>query len=304
MLILQKNILLDGSGQTILFWRVHATFSGTAGYPSACNENGHSFVAFTLYYRLPLQVLCTRKKAKVTLACMFFVCSAVSSFSFATIGTVQNVNKNNVNVTDVRCLIYRESRRFYRDWLAIFFGLGELLIPSIAVAFFTGIIIWKLSVAAKERSKTIGHQTRASRASKESQPTMALLSIAITFVLLRLPYIVAYYINEYKVELWKDITLKSKFQIYIAYSFTFVLSTLTYSISFLLFCLTGQTFRKELRRCICRFRGSAHPRSAYANTYTTRTSVKFDTNSGENCKSTTDKSNVQLLCKKSHPKDL
>ncbi len=221
-------------------------------------------------------MLCTRKKAKITLACMFVVCTAISTFSFWTIGTVDKYIRK-LNTTEPRCFIYQGKLNFYRDWLFIFFGMGELLIPSIAVAFFTGIIIWKLSVAAKERSKTIGPY-RPPKTSKESQPTMALLSIAITFVLLRLPYIVAYYINEYKEELWHGISAQARFRIYVAYSLTFVLSTLTYSISFLLFCLTGHTFRKELRKFLtCQLRRTASRRGAsYANTTSTSTSVKYD----------------------------
>ena len=150
-----------------------------------------------LFLCLYLQILCSRRKAKITLACMLVVCSAISTFSFVVIGTAPISNVH--NVSEIRCIVYKDSLNFYNNWLFIFFGMGELLIPSIAVALFTGIIIWKLSVAGAERSRTIGPY-RPTKASKESQPTMALLSIAITFVLLRLPYIVAYYINEYKEE--------------------------------------------------------------------------------------------------------
>ena len=205
---------------------------------------------------------------------MFCVCTAISSFSVFTIGP--GLSKNAHGEHEIRCVIYNNRLDFYRDWLFVFFGMGELLIPSIAVALFTGIIIWKLSIATAERSRTIGPY-RSTKSSKESQPTMALLSIAITFVLLRLPYIAAYYINEYKEELWTTMSATSRFRIYTAYSLTFVLATLTYSTSFLLFCITGQTFRRELRRCfMCQLR-RIHRGSSYANAYSTSNSVKYDT---------------------------
>ena len=204
---------------------------------------------------------------------MFFVCTAISSFAFWTIQP--KLTPNYHKEYEVRCIIPKPKLEFYTNWLFVFFGMGELLIPSVTVALFTGIIIWKLSVAAAERSRTIGHY-RSAKTSKESQPTMALLSIAITFVLLRLPYIVAYYLNEYKEELWDQLSPTSMFRIYTAYSLTFVLSTLTYSMSFLLFCITGHIFRKELRRCfMCKMR-AVHRGSSYANTYSTSNSVKYD----------------------------
>ncbi len=203
---------------------------------------------------------------------MFVVCLGLSSFPFWTIGVMEFRG-------EPRCLLYAKTKYLYTTWLFIVFGMGELLIPSVIVSIFTVIIIYKLSQAAAERRRTCEGQrsSRQRRAAKESQPTLALVSIASTFVLLRLPYIIAFYLNEYKKELWPGMTKTQSFQIYTAYTLTFVFSTLNYAVSFLLFCVTGETFRKELRRCFMSCGGRKISRgSTYASTYSTSASVRYD----------------------------
>ena len=204
---------------------------------------------------------------------MFIVSILLSLTPFWTIGI-------RIHNREDKCLLFKETLESYQLWLFIVFGLGELLVPSIIVSLFTVIIIYKLSKASAERSRAVEGQRSSNqkRSSKESQPTKALVSIASTFVLLRLPYIITFYINEYKEELWPDMTKLQSFHIYTAYSLTFVFSTLNYAISFLLFCVTGNTFRKELRKCFlsCCGRG-VPPGSPYASTYSTSaTAVKYN----------------------------
>ena len=121
-------------------------------------------------------------------------------------------------------------------------GFGELVIPSVVVCIFTALIIRKLSEASKHRKRVL---RMSSSVSQERQVTYILLAVAITFVVIRLPYVVTFYVNEYKEELWPHLSDWEKFYIYAANRIAYVLSVVNYCINFFLYCLCGSTFQVQ-----------------------------------------------------------
>ena len=184
----------------------------------------------------PLRVgrISTPCKAKIVIVVEFLLSLALSSFVWFTLGSGTH---NNIP----RCLIVRKHE--YKVLSVVIMGFGELVIPSVVVCIFTALIIRKLSDASKHRKRVL---RMSSSVSQERQVTYILLAVAITFVVIRLPYVVTFYVNEYKEELWPHLSDWEKFYIYAANRIAYVLSVVNYCINFFLYCLCGSTFRYKI----------------------------------------------------------
>ena len=81
-----------------------------------------------------------------------------------------------------------------------------------------------------------------------------LVAISLTFVLVRLPYVVFYFLNQQntKKALWGDRSdyIWVKFQIHTAYTISMCLSTVNYVTNFFFYWCIGSSFRREFRRLI------------------------------------------------------
>lgn len=148
------------------------------------------------------------------------------------------------------------NRLRYSVWLVVVVALiGEMVVPSVIVTIFTLLIIWKLAIARRERLRMRmrpGNDRKCGRRPKSSelQPTIALVAIAIVFVSIRMPYVIMFFINEYKKVIWTCIDKWLSYKIYVIYSMSMVLAVLNYAVNFCLYCVTGNTFRTEVRRCM------------------------------------------------------
>lgn len=166
---------------------------------------------------------------------------------------------------NLRCLITDHTLYKWFGWVVI--KLGELILPSVIVSIFTALILKKLTKATQRRKQLSQGQRQMLARSSESQLTVTLLGIAITFVFVRLPYSITYYINEYKEEMWKPLNKWTSFYIYAANAIAMVLAVTNYSINFFLYCFCGSSFRNEFWRVMrCRSRshkpyGSCSPSS-------------------------------------------
>ncbi len=139
---------------------------------------------------------------------------------------------------------------FYKTWLSAVIGWGELVISTIVVTLLSIAIIRKLHHSAlAERSRSNEGQQLSSQ-KREFLMAKVVVLISSTFVLLRLPNIITFYINEYKEELWPDMSRIQAFHIYKANSLSFCFSTLNYVTIYLLFCVAGKILRMEVRKCL------------------------------------------------------
>ena len=177
------------------------------------------------------------------------LCVATSLFPFFTVGT-------RVYNGQSRCLVMHHRHMLYNVFTWITLRCGELLIPSILVGVFTIAITAKLLRGTNRWRSHLSSQQSVifQRIVQERQLTGILLTIAMAFVLVRLPYTVFYYINNYKKEWWggRENYPWIAFYIYAAYSISMCLSTVNYVINFFVYYLMGSTFRRELGKlCVC-----------------------------------------------------
>ena len=151
----------------------------------------------------------------------------------------------------------------YDIWNWLFVTLGELFVPSAVVSLFTGVIIFQLVKAYSRRVRMMSTRrsttssqihsygtprhsnashSNAASSRNDLQPTLTLVVVAISFIIIRLPYSVIFYINSHKA---KNGDKWISFYIYAAYSFALALSVVNYSINFFLYCLSGTQYRKQ-----------------------------------------------------------
>ena len=198
----------------------------------------------TVTFPLKMAAHSNPRKATVITLIIGVVCFALCSFPIVTLEVGEYKG-------GLICK-YRDIDLYDLCLFIIIFCLGELVLPSVVVFVLTVQIIRRLAAAQRERRKfTEGQFVNRTNLpkSREAQPTKALLAIAIMFVTIRLPYIITFFLNDIGKELVPMGTMAA-YYIYIAYKIANVFAVFNYAFNFLLFCLTGSTFRGELRRCV------------------------------------------------------
>ena len=192
----------------------------------------------------------SRAKSKAVVAVMFVVATSLAVFptwptNYIGVGLYRN---------ESLCMMLEKDK--YDIWNWVFVAIGELFVPSAVVSVFTGVIIFELVKAYSRRvrmtstRRSHNTQTQSPNQSKHSQtqnggsrsdlqPTVTLVVVAVSFIIIRLPYTVMFYINSNKRtnDDWVS------FYIYAAYSFALALSVLNYAINFFLYCLSGKQYR-------------------------------------------------------------
>ena len=118
--------------------------------------------------------------------------------------------------------------------------LGEV-VCTILVFVFTILLIRELMRSKRIRENTLqsGGGDKASSGNMEAQLTAMLLTLAVAFVVLRVPYTVCWYLGHYGP--WRD----SK-PVFEATQITYVFSTANFTINFFLYSFSGSNFRKHL----------------------------------------------------------
>ena len=193
----------------------------------------------------PLHVarISTPRKAKQALAGTIATCVVMSSFPLFTVGTQPYGGQ-------MRCLVLKHTMYDAFTWVSLRFG--ELIIPSLVVVFLSSSIICRLVRESRKFTRCIVGQKHVvfHRMVQERQLTAILLTIAIMFVVIRLPYTVSYYINNYKAHWWqsRDDFAWISFYIYATYSISMCLSTVNYVINFFVYYILGSTFRREIKK--------------------------------------------------------
>jgi hypothetical protein len=90
----------------------------------------------------------------------------------------------------------------------------------------------------------------------EHQLSAMLVGVCVAFVCLRLPYTIAYYIHEYRKELWgSSLDNATETRLHAAKQITDVIATSNYVVNFFLYSLCGSYFRQQIAtafryRCI------------------------------------------------------
>ena len=189
------------------------------------------FVAIA--YPLHVAAISTPTKAKVTLLILIPICVGVASFP------VYTLTSNNG-----WCVPYN-TKRTYDVMFRLVLVIGELLLPSAIVCIFTSLIIWKLSLATRNRRQSTQgfNRSTTSRRVQESQITAILLAIALTFLLFRLPQLLFYYLND--MENGQNVIYARTYEI------SYILFALNYCTNFIYYCAFGSSFRTEFLKFCC-----------------------------------------------------
>ena len=192
----------------------------------------------TVAYPLKSKWLSTPAKAKFVIGVLVAPCYILSCPAFF---AVQE---------RTRCLIAEQYKKAYHIWQLTVMTAGELVIPSILVIIFTCLIIRKLIHARVRRFSTREGQTKNKNKYKDRQPTIALLAVSISFITLRTLYVITYPIVQNRNTLFPNLTSWQRLHLYGLYTISFVLAVTNYSINFLLYIITGKTFRNEFVRFV------------------------------------------------------
>ena len=201
----------------------------------------------------------SRAKTKFVIITMFILAMSIALYplwptNYIGVGIYKN---------EPLCMMLWETKNKYDIWNWVFVAVGELFIPSAMVTVFTAVIIFQLVKAYSRRvrmmstrasshsmsllSTSIKTVPGSSRNRYDLQPTVTLVVVAVSFIIIRLPYTVMFYINNHKENLDDAWT---RFYIYAAYSFALALSVINYAINFFLYCLSGNQYRKHVWYCV------------------------------------------------------
>ena len=121
---------------------------------------------------------------------------------------------------------------------------GILLIPSVLVCIFTGLIIGTLTQQRRKRQRLM--QTRDARMTSEYQLNILLINIAIMFLLIRMPYVIFYYLYQYRASVFSDVTPWIQYRLYACMSISQSICVANYACNIFLFSFCGSSFRTEL----------------------------------------------------------
>ena len=211
----------------------------------------------------PLRAISSYNRVKpIIVVCVeIVVCFALASYSIFLL---------EVKMYEGNLICLYPNAKLYMAILVVINGiLGELLIPSVVVLVLTILIIKNMFLASRRRRN---HLSAAGKRNDMQFPTIALLAIAITFLVVRTPYMIIFLLQH---------TLSDSFDtrtLYVAHKLAYVLAVSNYSLNFILFCITGESFRKELKRFLAcktqRKRGGQLLTSSVSNN-TNNTSVEM-----------------------------
>ena len=194
----------------------------------------------------PLRILSNSnpKTPLIVVWCLGLISLILASFPLMTLSAGYHRNTP-------LCSVAKDQYGAFTLCILLIIGVGGELLPISIVFVFTTLIIRALTRARQHRACATEGQPLTSSRKGEAQPTTALVSIATAFVITRLPYVATFFLINHSHHL--SISATSRYYIYIAYCISYILGTSNYAINFLLFCVTGSTFRAELRRCLhCR----------------------------------------------------
>ncbi|XP_064622921.1 FMRFamide receptor-like [Lineus longissimus] len=203
-------------------------------------------------YPLKARVLCTKKSTAIAIFSMFAFFSLLNShiLKYARIQDSGNCRLS----TTPRFGLYENYNDFWNKlWLRVDLCIYSV-IPFTAILICNCILIKKVR---KSQSKQKELQTRMTSDDEASESRMIsmtrmLITVSLTFILLTLPTSI-YFVAR------GMIVIQSKEQSYalqLAYAITTMISLVNHSINFLLYCLSGTQFRREV---YLMFKGQKRP---------------------------------------------
>lgn len=191
----------------------------------------------TVQFPLRVSRISTLRRARLLILAIIVAAIALNLFPFWTLGLKPH---NGI----IYCQVTR--RAPYERWSMVSLRFGTLFIPFVLIITLTLLIIWNLSRARRHRRRHLVGQQHHAISSVQRQLTLMLLAVSINFLIIRLPYTIAYYLNHNKKTIWVPLSVRHSNNLFAAWRMTDVLATSNYCLNFFLYCLCGSVFRRQL----------------------------------------------------------
>ncbi len=179
-------------------------------------------------------------RPKVALPVVFLCSAAMMSFPFWTVGIRTHKGKRGCFYLD---------REVYNIFNWVFVRVGSLLLPWVIIMCLTCRLTHSLLKARRERLGGLREDrpsgNRQGRGYLERQLTYMLIAVAVSFLILRLPYAITFYLQNYKEELLNKPSQHVKDVIYTANKMCDVIAASNYAINPILYYMCAKTFRQE-----------------------------------------------------------
>ena len=216
-------------------------------------------------FPLKASQISTLTKASCVCACTFIVCACASLFPFWTL-TLHRDDSDGVQWCG-----YRDQQQFeVYNWT--FIHIFSLLLPSFLIFVLTALIIHNLRRFSITRSQMSRHGdvTKQKGLSIEQQLTVMLVTVAIMFLVLRLPYMIVHMLVDFIEQIWGHGIMRRDpwfvYRLTYARDICDVIATSNFAINFFLYCLTGSQFRASVFACLKRSTGRRNEKSGFRQT--------------------------------------
>ena len=195
------------------------------------------FISVT--YPLRANRISTLRTTHVAVASIYIVGAAITCFPYWTL---------QIDKSEHFPWCGYANRKEFETWNWITIRTVTLILPSVIILTFTGFIIRSLQKIVRCRKELMQKTTaNVKKAVLERQLTFMLIAVSVTFLALRLPYMLMYYVFNYRHELFGyPVDIWTSHRLRVAMDTCDVMSTVNYAINFFLYCLTGSQFRTNL----------------------------------------------------------
>ena len=186
----------------------------------------------------------TPPRAKKLIAVIILCSVTVSSYPLYTVAILEEEGEH-------MCFVENIVMYDIMTWIVL--RVGDLILPSLVICSLTSAIACRLIRRTSNRRQL--DQTTGSgvilRGTPEQKINTMLLCIALTFVFIRLPRTILYYLHFHRdsppISAWNQRNLHA------AYILSHPLYTINYAINFFFYCFLGTAFRMELMLFVGRF---------------------------------------------------
>jgi hypothetical protein len=234
---------------TILFWCRTTYFLRYAGKLASAWITVVISVERYITVAYPLRVarISTTKIAKVVIVIIYALCFAFGAYPYWTI-TINYSTKRNATYCG------QKNKTVYEGWTMGVVRTGSLFLPSAFIFVFTFLVICYLRRAQKKKRELEVRKKLNGKGVKKSidfQLTVMLISVAIAFLVLRLPYTITFYLfNHRKKYMGDNPNQWFLYRLIGANKICDLFYIANYASNFFLYCLCGSSFRTHLKRLL------------------------------------------------------
>ena len=204
-----------------------------------------------VWFPLKATSFCSTRRAKMTTGAISVFFALLNSHLFWTAELLVDQNTG-----FKQCAMMRNNRFLYMKIMPWLHFTIYCLVPFIALLVFNGLII--LSMTVTHRQLLTNQMTKDDRRMRHIHRKLAITLLCISFVWMLTTTPSALY----TVLPLEPKSLNSDAQLFLAKIICYILLYINHSINFILYCITGQSFRSEFHKLICRiFRKKKKPKA-------------------------------------------